>query len=213
MLKKAFVSALCVLALPATANTAPGPFGLDWGVTPEEVRNAGVVTTPHKSFSNISAHGASRLPQGHAYGKAYSLMFDADFGLQRVTLISEAISGDRDGAEGKIQYSLLKKRLTKQYGEPIAHIESAGEAFRLLPHEFYPCIAISDCGHWMTVFNGPGSAGRIVLEMHGISTGTGYLTVTHEGPLWFEQSSQVPDVAALAPSHSRLGTSLSTTGG
>lgn len=190
MLKKILVSALCGLAFTTSVGAATGPFGLDWGVTPDDVKSEGVITTPHKTSTHIEVHGASHLPLGHSYGKAYSLMFDADFGLQRVTLISDTIEADADGSEGRIQYALLKQTLIDQYGEPIASAESVGDAFQLLPHEFYPCIAISDCGSWRAQFNDLDGTGQIVLEMHGIATGTGYITVTHEGPLWMPSSNQ-----------------------
>jgi len=179
-----------VTAMPATHAVA-GPFGLSWGSAEQDITAIGVNLTKHTQVEGITSYATSRLPEGTSNARAYAMMFDEELGLQRATLVSDTITNDLVGEEGKQRYELFKMSLAQQYGAPVGEFEYSGKAFPILPSEFYPCLALRDCGVWNSVFAGETPGERIVLSLHGIAPGDGYISIAYEGPHWASVSQRL----------------------
>ncbi len=163
---------------------AEAPFGLAWGASERDIAALGVNITRAHSSGEVVSYGAARLPDGTSNAKAYSLFIDAKHGLQRVTMVTEPISNDLVGEEGKQQYALMKLSLSRKYGSPLGEYEYAGNGYQVLPSEFYACLSLKDCGSWVSVFDGQGEGERVSLRLSGTAPTGGYISISYEGPQW-----------------------------
>ena len=87
------------------------PFGLEWGMSAEQVTAMGVELTPRHPFNG--AYNATILPKNLSDVKQYSLRFNQRFGLIKVVALIEL-----DTLKGKERYNQVKTTLVNKYGKP-----------------------------------------------------------------------------------------------
>ena len=91
------VSGIALAESPAPAQESPAPnygkypapFGLQWGMSMEEVTAMGVELTPHPSKKDV--YSAAALPKNLSDAEIYILRFKRGFGLVRVGALTSAI--------------------------------------------------------------------------------------------------------------------------
>lgn len=182
---KAIIIILAVLLLCSStfAETNNGPFGIKWGASVKELKSMGIkLKISSESEGRFTIYTSSKLPKNLSMAEQYVLLFDKQFKLQKVMMISEDITGDVYGSEGKETYSTFKSKLQKKYGAPTVEFERVGMALYDESDEFYQCLAYAGCGRWASVFET--SDTTISIELKGKSRGSGCILLTYEGPSW-----------------------------
>ena len=185
-----FIVALAVSGIaPAQESPAPAqnygkysaPFGLQWGMSIEEVAAMGVELTPHPSKKGV--YSATALPKNLSDAEIYILRFKRGFGLVRVGALTSAITLDLDGAQGKERYNRLRTAIRKLYGNPDMVREKTG-ALRVFDdsNQFYECLLFDGCGYWVSFWGKQktGGGGNILLEIRGLEPGKGRVDIFFE---------------------------------
>lgn len=176
---------LALTVTPAVAADEPtGPFGLSWGAPISEITNQGVTLSKTDALDRLQIYEAKKLPKNLSIAETYSLIFDAEFGLQKVLMVSDDITSDSTGSEGKSIYATLKQKLTSKYSASTTNMEHVGLELYDEADEFYQCLAYDGCGAWLSVFEEEHSNLGIILELKGLGRGKGYIKLTYEGPQW-----------------------------
>ena len=174
---------LFLLLITSVGSAATGPFGLDWGMTENEVRNQGVDLT-FMFDDGLKVFTTESLPVNLSIAEMYALKFSKQFHLQSVMMFSKSFENDVYGTEGKEVYADFRAKLKKKYGAPDDEIERVGLELWDERDEFYQCLAYSGCGAWLSFFGGePGNSnsGMVVgLELKGEGRGIGYIKITYE---------------------------------
>jgi len=159
-----------------------GPFGLHWGSKAEDLVSSGINLINETVQGRYKLYETGNLPKNLSIAEKYILIFDEKYGLQKVMMLSEDITGDIYGTKGKSIYSDLKSKLTAKYGPPTQSFERVGFSLYDEPDEFYQCLKYEGCGFWSSLFSSDSI--NIGLDLKGISRGVGYIKITYEGPLW-----------------------------
>ena len=160
------------------------PFGLDWGLSKEQLTAMGVELTPVEFATG--AYTATNLPKKLSDAKTYTLQFKQEFGLVAIGVITYDIPGDPLGLKGKERYSQLKTAIVNKYGKPDNEFEWSGRA-RLYDdrHEFYQCLRYGGgCGAWTSVW-GSDTDGVIGLQIKGRFDGRGYIILKYESAAFY----------------------------
>ena len=157
----------------------PAPFGLQWGMSIEEVTAMGVTLTPHPSKKDV--YSAKALPKNLSDGEIYILRFKRGFGLVRVGALTSAITLDLDGAQGKERYNRLRTAISNIYGDPDEVHERTGAA-RVFDdsNQFYECLLFAGCGYWVSFWGKQKNDGNILLEIRGLERGSGRVDLFFE---------------------------------
>ena len=176
------VSGIAPAESPAPAQNYgkyPAPFGLQWGMSMEEVTAMGVELTPHPSKKDV--YSAAALPKNLSDAEIYILRFKRGFGLVRVGALTSAITLDLDGAQGKERYNRLKTAVSNIYGKPDMVRERTGAA-RVFDdsNQFYECLLFDGCGYWVSFWGKQKSGGNILLEIRGLERGSGRVDLFFE---------------------------------
>ena len=179
-----FIIALAVSNLALAESPAKiygkyaAPFGLEWGLSKEQVAAMGVKLTPNESVKG--AYTAKNLPKKLSDGEDYGLLFMQGLGLVKIFALTSDITGDLYGSKGKERYSQLKTAIANKYGKPDYEREwtvSVADS-----DKFYQCLARNDCGSWLSYWGDPENAtdGTILLRIRGLSRGTGFIHLDYE---------------------------------
>ena len=179
---KFFIS-LSFLFASATTFGADGPFGLGWGMSEQDTKILGVNCEEKTTQSRITVCKTTSLPKNLSISDQYALYIDGKYQLQKVTMISEIISNDIYGSEGKEIYFDLKNKLSNKYGKPSDSFEYVGDELYDESDEFYQCLAYEGCGYYLSFYK-DSSGETITLEIEGIRRGSGYISLSYEGPSW-----------------------------
>ena len=172
-----FIIALAVSGIALAESHAQihgkyaAPFGLEWGLSKEQVTAMGVKLTPHKSAKDT--YTAKTLPKNLSDGEAYYLIFKQGFGLVAIGVVTNNITRDPLGSKGIERYSQLKTAIVNKYGKPDDEFE------RALRNQFYECLKHEGCGSWAS-FWASGTDGVIALELRGLTRGIGYIELKYE---------------------------------
>lgn len=176
-----FVAFLFVLCSPA-AQAQTAPFGLTWGMNPEQVKAYSVAMVKAGEDSRFSVYLAESLPIPAGEAEAYKLLFAKDGrGLQQIVMEGRPYRSDWQGARGKGQYARLKGLISKGYGPPQRAKESNLALTLKKSTAFYPCLMSRQCGIYASIWRLP-DGGAIALRLEGLSSDSGRLVVTAEGP-------------------------------
>lgn len=182
---KVLVIILALLsASVVNAGAQSGPFGIKWGSTLKELEAQGVKLEKVNSEGRFSTYTTENMPKKFSLAEKYALVFDKQYQLQKVIMISKDINGDVYGTEGKEKYSSIKEKLKKKYGAPSVELERVGMALYDEADEFYQCLVYSGCGHWFTGFESKSENISVVIELKGMGRGKGFIKLTYEGPSW-----------------------------
>ena len=179
-----FVIALAMSNLAVAESPAQihgkysAPFGLEWGLSKEQVTAMGVKLTPVESVKD--SYTTKTLPKNLSDAEEYYLIFKQGFGLVVVYVFTSEIIGDVYGSKGRDRYSQLKTAIVNKYGKPSDGREKMGGILR--PEDidkFYECLKQYPCGLWIS-FWGNETDGRIILELNGIARGRGFVDLRYE---------------------------------
>lgn len=164
------------------AHAQAAPFGLTWGASPEQVKAYSVAMVKAGEDTRFSIYLAESLPAPSGEAEAYKLLFAKDGrGLQQIVMEGRPYRSDWQGARGKGQYARLKGLISKGYGPPQRTKENNLAATLKKSTAFYPCLMSRQCGIYASIWRLPdGSA--IALRLEGLSSDSGRLVVTAEGP-------------------------------
>lgn len=184
--------ALLILSfLTAGAQAAsPAPYGLQWGQTPEALRLSGITLVKAGTEGNFDIYVTDSLPYNLAEAEVYRLLFARDgSGLQQVTMEGRTYPSDWQGAVGKAEYARIKLLIAQNYGAPQRVVESNLAATLDRPTAFYSCLMMKTCGAFATIWRKNDGSG-IVLMLQGLSSESGRLVVTAEGPDFAKSSAK-----------------------
>ncbi len=158
------------------------PFGLKWGASPQELKNLNL--KKESSDANTTIYSTVTPPKNISIASEYYLIFDNEIQLQKIIMISKNIDNDTYGINGKEVYEKIKLGLKSKYNEPTSSYEQTGLKLYKDNDEFYQCLKYDGCGNWISIFKDQQSGTSIVLELNGISRGTGFIKLTYESSHW-----------------------------
>lgn len=159
----------------------PAPFGLEWGMTQNQLSSLGVTMVGCTQGSVFTTCTAKSLPKDLPDVHLYALLFSPPHGLVKVAYLSNDITGDIYGTQGKKRYAELKSKLTAKYGYPDSY-ENSGQRLYKEADEFYQCLRYDGCGSWKSFYNTQKTRGTIVvaLEIVPVRRGIGFIQVGYE---------------------------------
>jgi len=179
MLTIIIILALTLLCTSAHANTV---FGLSWGMTPEQVKAAGVELIDEKADVNGVMYRTKSLPQNLPDADFYVLLFGKKEGLAKIVSLLKDITDDAYGIAGKKRFKELSQTLSKKYKKEKDYIYTGMKLYDEYD-EFYQCLAYQGCGSHATVFSSESQ--DVFLELHGLNRGKGYIKISMEAvPAW-----------------------------
>jgi len=185
-MKVRFINALCLLAVCLSisypAQSTEAPFGLSWGESKSAVENKGINLQASGGQGRVSSYKTNHLPNDLSIAELYTLIFDTEYNLQKIILISKDIDSDIYGSKGKEIFADLKSKLAQKYGNPTSGLEIVGTELYNEQDEFYQCLAYEGCGTWISLYKKQDVS--VVLKLNGLGRGKGYITITYEGPNW-----------------------------
>jgi hypothetical protein len=162
--------------------TKPAAFGYYFGLTPEQIQEAGIDLESQSSEGKFSVFKAASAPLAWHGTEDYRLFFFNNT-LSSVKGVGRHITGDPTGSRGKDAYKELLTALTEKYGKPKSSYHKVGGRLFKDPHEFYQCLAYDGCGLWLDMFNLPDRT--ILLQLKGVGRGTGFITLAYDAePEW-----------------------------
>lgn len=170
------------------------PFGLEWGSQKSALARSGISFTDCENMGWVERCRTKSVPKNLSTSDFYLVLFSKKYGLQKVMMLGETISGDIYGNTGKGQYAKLKTALKSKYSEATSY-EMVGRELWDESDEFYQCLDYEGCGSWVTYWV-DGYQGAITLELKGSSRGTGFVTLSYEGKLWsraIDEKNEVED--------------------
>jgi hypothetical protein len=147
--------------------------GLQWCISPQNLYSMGIILIKKIARNNLFTYTTDSLPMNPADAEKYSLVFDGDTSLVKITMYSKTITDDLDGRQGKElfdKYSAMLKIKYKQTG-----------FYRSVKNndDFYQCLLQNNsCGEWIGFFTGENKS--IQIELHGFDRGKGFLTISAE---------------------------------
>ena len=92
-----------------------GPFGLEMGMTPEQLRQAGVDLKPQKN----GWFEARKLPKTLDAFEAYELWVEPGIGLCKLRAIGRTITSNSFGDQLKAEFDTIEQLLVGAYGQNI----------------------------------------------------------------------------------------------
>lgn len=158
---------------------ADAPIGLTWGVPISDI----VSKYKAKEIieqNDLIIYELPNPPITLPNFTSYKLLAHKQLGLIKVVL-SEEITRDPYGVEGKNAYFKYKEALTKKYGKAES-LEEIGLKVYRESDEFYQCLGYQGCGVYFSNFKQSG----ISLLLEGNRHAEGKLKIIYESDLFFE---------------------------
>lgn len=181
-MKKSILISLMLLTTSSLASEISAPFGFTWGQSKSELQSSGVKLTECSIDDGLETCRTVTPIKGVSFGQLYVLFIDEESGLHKVVMISENITSDITGAEGKALYSKVKSSLDNKYGDSKSY-EYIGMKLYDEYDEFYQCLKYDGCGTWAS-FWAPEGGGAAVVELAGVGRGSGFLKLSYESKVW-----------------------------
>ena len=189
-----FIIALAVSGIALAESHAQNygkyaaPFGLEWGLSKEQVTAMGVELTSTNPVKGI--YTAKTLPKNLSDAEDYVLVFKQEFGLVKVSALTSDITRDVYGSKGKERYSQLKTAVANKYGKPDDEFEYTDHGID--SDQFYQCLAYDGCGAWASYWaDTEGETdGSIALNIRGVSRGTGFIHLSYESAAYYTAKEQ-----------------------
>jgi len=178
------ISVLLVImaANPSVAQTFADSLGIAWNTSIEEVRGLSIQLEKSDKEGRFTYYNTKQLPINRYVDADYSLTFDNEYKLQKITIKVPIILNDFDGEKGKNLYQEIKTELLAKYGKPIIKMEEVGKGTGQFA--FYQCLKATGCGHWASTFESAEEV--VIIEIKGKGIGHGYIQLTVEGPYWLD---------------------------
>ena len=162
----------------------PAPFGLEWGLTQEQVKALGVTLTEDGSDGFLTFYRTNSLPKNLSNADEYALLISPRHGLVKVVYASNTITKDAYGTSGKQHYEEIKRKLAAKYGTPESYEYSGRELYNEAD-EFYQCLLYDGCGSWVSFWEmkKSGLLSHITLRLEGKRRGQGWIRIDYESTL------------------------------
>jgi len=165
-------------------------FGLNWGMSPEEVKSSGTILVLKNKSGNLYIYRAESLPKNIKDARYYTLVFNNNKDLVKIIMVGENITNDFSGDKGKIRFEKISTALAGKY-KVIKSITEVGIRTYNEDDEFYQCLAYKGCGLWITMFSGGNK--NIILQLNGLEKGKGFIDIRAEAvPEWYEAIGKRP---------------------
>lgn len=177
------------MAISSTAFATAAPYGLEWGMTVEELKGKGVVLSEParnegvlgaKASERFATFGASNLADEDS-GSAFNVHFDEAGRLQVITRFSPDFAYDPFAKEGLEAYDAAKASLGSDYDHVYSAEHIAPFSGGTAKGDTYPCLKSNRCGVWMSVFHNE-HKGWAMVELQGNSRRSGVLITRFEAP-------------------------------
>lgn len=115
------------------------------------------------------------------------------YGLSKVFVQGENITGDAYGTKGKAQYEKIKSSLVNKYpntdGYQINSYEWVGDKLYKESDEFYECLGYEGCGNYVSFITSSSDnieRGVVSIEIAGYRRGVGSIDLIYESEFWSE---------------------------
>lgn len=180
------------VAKPAPQRSYDGPFGLQMGLTREQVRE--LIPSLKDSEDSPTYAESSTVPKPHPDFESYGLQFSKKSGLCKIVAIGKDISSGSAGYELRAAFEEIDKALTARYGKGKLYdfsserYDSPEYWMMHLLQKNRTLAKIWSSEHGSSLSHSLGSVG---LEANASDMSTGYLVVRYE-------FSNLPDCSAEA---------------
>ena len=183
-----FIIALAVSGIALAESHAQihgkyaAPFGLEWGMSKEQVMAMGVRLTPDSLYKD--GYKAPNLLKSLPDGEEHILTFKPRFGLVSAKVLTSHLFGVLAGKE---RYSELKTVIANKYGKPLIENERMDDArWNEDSVKFYECLLGDTCGQWKSHW-GNDADGTIELRLSGsyVSRDAGFIVITYKSAAWY----------------------------
>lgn len=186
---KSFI-ALCILtfnsitfATPSIIGNSNSLYGIQWGSSVDEITSTGIKLEKIRSHGRFDFYKTRYLPEKSTIASEFLLIFDNEFELQNIVMLSKAVDDDSTGQNAKQIYTNIKEELIKTYGSPSGEYENW---VAILPEEknFYQCLQFS-C-QWKSYFRAKDGNIRAALQILVDDLGKGRIVLERNGSKWKE---------------------------
>ena len=166
-----------------------GPFGLEWGMSLNDVKAKGEILTELEA--TYSSRAFSYLPnKRHSSFVEYEIELGYEEGLMRVAAGSSAIKSNKYGTEVKAAFESISASLSKVYGEPIEEIEEVDkESFWVKDSPDWMMSLYEGSRQIMTIWGNEDTA--VVLSIEPITIQSARLILLYESPQYYHYLNRI----------------------
>jgi hypothetical protein len=129
------------LSAPLRAQSAPAPFGLQWGMEVSGLTERYMPLQSTTRTGDLTVVNLTKAPRAPAETYLVNLLFDREMGLVKVRWMSTDIKGDATGKNGRRKYREVRQYVVDSYGEPTDEALVIGARLFDQDDEFYQCLA------------------------------------------------------------------------
>jgi hypothetical protein len=159
-------------------------FGIKWGMSVDEVKTSGIELKPIRTEGRLEFFGSRHLPENFPIASEYVLVFDKDYKLQSIAMLSKKISDNLTGKEGKNVYLGIKNSVEKKYGSATDVFEDDLTKVNtsLNGEDFYQCLKLACM--WNAYFESKTDSIKARVELFGQTKGIARVMLSNEGSKW-----------------------------
>lgn len=171
----------CLVLVVVCAVAYAGPFGMEWGMTKEQLENVGTLELQHQEELFTSFDFIPK--KSHSAFESYQLILGTDEGLVKIVAYGNDITCNDYGTQLKSEFNSMKDSLVKNYGK-------VSNTF-----DFNSSSTWDEADDWMmslyldkrvfAVFWELQDI-SIMLEAKATSSSKGYIKLTYENDKWGE---------------------------
>ncbi len=167
----------------ATSSAQAGPFGLDMGMSKEQVERVVGKLEPAK---RPTAYMTLSFANGHPDFTGYAFNIDPVMGLARISAFGRTIDTDTNGTELKQNYNKISRQLSAKYGPPSNsfNFAKAGGIYTE-PHEWMNALKYKErtlSTYWTKVKDD--RLASVGIEAQSVGAREGYVIVSYEFHNW-----------------------------
>jgi hypothetical protein len=181
---------ICLILTPShdslSDQNLEAPFGLQWGMSADQVRTMGVVLGDKGEGDYGIEYSATKLPKVLNDLETVELYFDYNDHLWRVAAVSHSFANDPYGAAVQSRYDELSEILSSKYGAGTHHHAQDTEIYKN-SSEFLMGIHAGRSWHY-TDYASANVAIQLIIRASDMNTGYYVLVFTNTA---FEKEFQV----------------------
>ena len=163
--------------------------GVNWGVSVDEMKSSGIILKLIRTEGRLSFYGTRELPNSPQIASEYVLVFDEEYNLQSIAMLSKKINDDDSstGTIGKKIFSELKNLLQEKYGATTSEFEDDfTEIDSILSGDkresFYQCLK-SFC-QWNAYFTNKSDNSNVALILIGEVKDKARIQLSYNSAKW-----------------------------
>lgn len=170
-----------------------GPFGLEWGMSLNDVKAKGEILTELEA--TYSSRAFSYLPiKRHSTFIEYEIELGLEEGLMRVAAVSNAIKSNKYGTEVKAAFEAIASSISKMYGKPIEEIEEVDkESFWVKDSPDWMMSLYEGARRIMTIWGNEDTG--VVLSIEPISLQSARLVLLYVSPQYYQYLDRIESAA------------------